>query len=293
MNRKILGILVATLLIATAVLPVVGTMNNKKINLMTSLNTESVADVPVWEIGDSWTYNEHYNQFWYKSDGTPSLVWYHNCTSTCTVIDDTGDTYTVKLTSENNEGSLIIGPYRLKFTPFTKLTQELEHRKTDLAYVRVFHQERGPVIWLIGKIGVPIPAYYSDVEEEFFAPAWELIPFPLTAGKTGTFPSFTSTGNIKMSLYFGLIKLIDGDWSDFEIPARDYICEMASITVPAGTYDAYNISTDMGSAQNFSYSYYVPQVGSYAKYSAHSELDDSGKPVKNYEHELVSTNYKP
>jgi len=37
-----------TLLIATAVLPVVGTMNNKKINLMTSLNTESVSIDTVW-----------------------------------------------------------------------------------------------------------------------------------------------------------------------------------------------------------------------------------------------------
>ena len=98
---------------------------------------------------------------------------------------------------------------------------------------------------------------------------------------------------MKMSLYFGLIKLIDGDWSDFEYPARDYICEMASITVPAGTYDAYNISRDMGSAQNFSYTYYVPEVGFHAKYFAHSELDDSGKPVMNCKHELVSTTYTP
>ena len=68
---------------------------------------------------------------------------------------------------------------------------------------------------------------------------------------------------------------------------------MANITVPAGTYDAYNISTDMGSVQNFSYSYYVPEVGFIAKYSTHLELDDSGKPVRDWEHELISTTYTP
>ncbi|MCK4348186.1 MAG: hypothetical protein KAW47_06180, partial [Thermoplasmatales archaeon] len=192
--------------------------------------------------------------------------------------------------TKNNEGSLIFGPYRLKFTPFYRIIQEIEYRKTDLAYEHIFTQEKGFVFWLIGNIGFPIPAYYSDIWDNSFTPAYEFLPFPLTAGKTGTFPSYTQTGHETLALYFGLIKLADYDFS-FETPAKDYICEMASINVPAGTYEAYNISTDEGSAQNFSYVYYVPQVGFYAKYSAHSELDDSGKPVMNYEHELVSTTY--
>lgn len=289
MKTKIIGILVCMLLIATMAMPISALNKTYEIEPEPISNEE---DVPVWEVGDSWTYNEHYNEFAYLDDGTPDLVWYHNCTSTYTITDDTGDTYTVKLTSENNEGSLIIGRFRLKYTPLTKLTQELEHRKTDLAYNRIFHQERGLVFWLIGKIGIPIPAYYSVATEASYAPAQELTPFPLTAGKTGTFPSYTSTGHQKMSLYFGLIKLSDSDFS-YNVPAHDYICEMASITVPAGIYDAYNISTDMGSAQNFSYSYYVPEVGYIAKFSTHLELDGSGKPVMNYEHELVSTTYTP
>lgn len=287
MKKKMIGIFVCMLLIATAI---VSATSVKEENIET---TSYDVDVPVWKVGDSWTYNERYNQFGYREDGSLGLVWYLNCTSTVTVIDDTGDTYSLKLKSKNIEGRLNVGPYRLKFTPFTKLTQELVHRKTDLAYVRVFHQERGLVLWLIGRIGIPIPAYYNDVEESSYTPANEIIPFPLTAGKNGTFSSFMSSGYIKSSLFFGLIKLVWGEWSDFENPATDYTCEMANINVPAGNYDAYNISTDMGSAQNFSYIYYVPEVGSYAKYSAHSELDDSGKPVANFEHELVSTTYTP
>jgi hypothetical protein len=68
---------------------------------------------------------------------------------------------------------------------------------------------------------------------------------------------------------------------------------MDSITVPAGTFDAYKISRDMGSEQNYSYLYYVPEAGFYAKISSHLEKDDSGKTVLNYEHELVSTTYEP
>jgi uncharacterized membrane protein len=101
-----------------------------------------------------------------------------------------------------------------------------------------------------------------------------------------------NSGHEKISLYFGLIKITDYDFS-FEVPAKDYTCEIESINVPAGTYETYNISTDEGSAQNFSYLYYVPQVGSYVKWFSHHELDDSGKPVSNYRFELVSTTYEP
>ncbi len=285
MKKKIVGILVCMLLIATAV-PAVGILNIKK---QSNGTTSYEADVPVWEVGDSWTYNEHYNEFAYKNDGTILLAWYHNCTSTYTVTDTTGDSYKVKLTSKNNEGSLIVGSIRLKYTPFTKLTQELEHRKTDLAYKGYIHQEKGFVFWLLGKIGFPIPAYFSLVTEASYSPAHELIPFPLTAGKNGTFSSYTTTGHQKMSLY--LIKFSDSNFS-YNISVQDYNCEMTNITVPAGTYEAYNISTDIGGAQNFSYLYYVPEIGYSVKFSR-LELDNSGKLVLNYEHELVSTNYSP
>ncbi len=257
----------------------------------TSSLVDDSADVPVWEIGDSWVFNEHYNEFAYNNDGTIVASWSHNCTSTYTVIDDTGDTYKVELTSENNEGSTIMGKIRLRHTQFTKLTQVLEHRKTDLAYVRIFHQVKGPAFWLIGNIGIPIPVQYSLDAEWTCEPANELFPFPITQGKTGTFSSFTNIGHQNVSLFFGLIKLGDADFS-YDISAKDYVCEMESITIPAGTYDAFNISTDEGSEQNYSYLYYVPEVGFYAKISSYLE-DDSGRTVLNYQHELVSTTYTP
>ena len=58
---------------------VVSTTNfNVKIGIQT---VASAVDVPVWEIGDSWTYNEKYNQIWYDTNGDIYLNWFHNCTS--------------------------------------------------------------------------------------------------------------------------------------------------------------------------------------------------------------------
>jgi len=288
MKNKIVGIVILMLVATTVV-------SATNINVKKDIQpTTSGADVPVWKVGDSWTYNEQYHQIWYDTNGNISYIWYHNCTSTYSVTADTGDNYTVKLTSKNNEGSLTIGAYRLKFTPFTKLTQEMQFRKTDLAYVNIFkNQEKGLVIWLLGKISLPIPAQYSDTWESILTPQ-VFIPFPLTAGITGTLPRYTATGHEKMSLYWGLIKFIDSDYS-FDYPALNYTCEMANITVPAGTYDAYNVSTDVyfGSSHNYSWTYYVPQIGFYAKQSIHNDWGATGKPTGIYEFDLVSTTYKP
>jgi len=288
MRNKIVGIVILMLVATTVV-------SATKINVNETIQSTSVGeDVPIWETGDSWVYNEQYHQIWYKADGNISFTYYHNCTSTITVTDDTGDHYTVKLTSKNNEGSLTIGKlYRLKFTPLTKLTQEMQFRKTDLAYVNTFkNQEKGPVIWLLGKIGLPIPAQYSDVYETTLTPN-VFLPFPLTAGTTGVLPSYTAAGHEKMSLYWGLIKFIDGDYS-YDFPPMNYTCEMTGITVPAGPYDSYNVSTDIyfGSSHNFTWTYYVPEIGFYAKQLYRSDWSDTGKLHDYYNSELVSTTYK-
>ena len=69
---------------------------------------------------------------------------------------------------------------------------------------------------------------------------------------------------------------------------------MANITVPAGNYDAYNISTDVyfGSAHNYTRAYYVPEVGYYAKWTSRHDWNASGMPAQIQEFNLVSTTYE-
>jgi hypothetical protein len=286
MNKKIIGIVVLMLVTTTVVSAT--NINVKK----TIKQTSAGIDAPVWEKGDSWTYNEQYHQIFYNKNGDIYYTWFHNCTCTYTVIADTEESYTLKMTSKNNEGSLTFGLFRLKFTPFVKFTQEIQCRKTDLGYINCSNQEKGPAFWLLGKIGLPIPTQYSDTWEVSFTPAWIYLPFPFTAGTNGILPGYNETGQEKMGLYWGLIKFFDVDFSN-NVAACNYTCEMADISVPAGNYNAYNISTDeyFGSSHNYTRLYYVPDLGYIAKNIEHLELDDSGKPLWDYKVELKSTTY--
>jgi hypothetical protein len=254
---------------------------------------EPSVDVPVWEVRDSWTYNEHHLNHLYKADGTLWYLWYHNCTSTYNVTDTTGDNYTVKMTSTNNEGRVTIGSFHLKFTKYTKFTREFKLRKTDLALVSGSWQEKGPVFWLLFNI-VPIPAQYTDAWELIYSIPDVELPFPLIAGTCGSLPNASMTGHEKCSLYWGLITLYN--WPDIYGYSGDqnYTCEMANITVPAGTYDTYNVSKestyDLGHASTWSY--YVPEVGWMGKQIIDAS-DFNGKPGYIIKSELVSTTYTP
>jgi hypothetical protein len=289
MKNKIVGIVILMLVATTVV-------SATNINVKKDIQpTASSVDVPVWKKGDSWTYESHEIRYKYDSNGTLWYTLYHNCTSTFTVTDDVGDNYTVKMTSTNNTGRVTIGSFRLKFTPLTKLSGEWVYRKTDLACLRESEREKGFAFWLIGNIGFPIPTQYMHTIEWINTPAWVYLPFPMTAGTPGTIPGYSFTYQEKCYLYWGLVKLFDWPVQSYTDSPHGYNCEMANITVPAGTYDAYNISVEFsyGLGHYTSWRYYVPEVGSYAKTYTNADWDTSGNPGTIYEDELVSFNYTP
>jgi len=286
MKNKIVAIVIL-MLVATTVVSATN-MNVKEKIQPTSVG----ADVPILAVGDSWTYNERYINRGYTENGTVWMLWYHNCTSTYTVTDDNGDNYTVKFTSTKNKGQLIWGTMRLKFTPFTKLTGEVILRKTDLAYVSDSYTEKGFVFTLIW-FGLPFPAQFSDIWGHSYTPPGIVFPFPLIAGTNGTLPNSSYMGHEKISLYWGLIKMFDGDLSGY-FGEQNYTCEMANITVPAGTYDTYNVSAESTPYGGYSssWSYYAPEAGWFVKQYIYNE-DENGRPGWIFECELVNTTYTP
>jgi hypothetical protein len=251
-------------------------------------------DVPVWKKGDSWTYDFHRTEYRYNG----STLWFtefFNCTATLTVIDDTGDYYTIKLTTKNNEGRADIGSYRLKFTTLTKLTDELKYQKTDLAQTQEVWQTKGPVFWLLGSIGLPIPAQYNSHGQQTITPSHLTLPFPLAAGASGTLPGYSYTIQEKCALYWGLITLFDNPENTYSISPTPYLCEMANVTVPAGTYNTYNVSVDfpIGTQGHYSWwQYYVPEVGNTVKWSIDS-FASTKKPYAFITAELIDYNYTP
>ncbi len=69
------------------------------------------------------------------------------------------------------------------------------------------------------------------------------------------------------------------------IPNAFFCLNTENITIPAGTYEAYNITLFGGQAQ----CYYAPTAGNIVKILAHLEEIDPN--VKNIKIELLSTNY--
>jgi len=198
------------------------------------------------------------------------------------------------MTSANDEGRVTIGSFHFKFTKYTKFTRELTLRKSDLASVSESAQEKGLVFLLIGNI-IPIPAQYTDAWGGTNSPPDVMLPFPFNAGSYGIFPNVTYTGHEKCTLYWGLITMYN--WPEVlgYTGEQNYTCEMANITVPAGTYDAYNVSAEAtyGLGHSSRWSYYVPEVGWLAKQTINSDQDPSGHPGFIFESELVSTTYTP
>jgi hypothetical protein len=181
----------------------------------------------------------------------------------------------------------------LKFTPLTKLSGEWVYRKTDLACLRESEQEKGFAFWLIGNI-LPIPTQFMHMREWIFTPAWKYLPFPLTAGTNGTEPGCQFTYQEKCYLYWGLFKLFDWPAQSYTQSPRHYHCEMANITVPAGPYNAYNVSVEstFGLGHSIYWSYYAPEAGWFVKQYVYNE-DEFGRPGWIYKCDLVSTTYTP
>ncbi len=288
MKKKIIGIFVCMLLTTTVV-------SATNINVKNDVQkAASGVDVPVWTVGDSWTYNEQYVNHLYNLNGALVYLWIHNCTSTYTVNDATGDNYKLEMSSTNNEGQVMIGKYHFKFTKSTMLTGELSLRKTDLGTVSRSVQEKGLVYWLIGNT-ISIPAQYNDAWEGSYSPPDVTLPFPLAAGTNGALPNVSYTGHEKCSIYWGLFTLYNWPEVIGWTGEQNYMCEMADITVPAGNYDAYNVSIEQtygDGTQGIVRSYYVPEVGWMAKQI--SDIPDfNGEPGFIFKSELVSTTYSP
>lgn len=254
----------------------------------------SLVDVPIWVVGDSWTYQEQYSNHGYSKTGVLLNVWYHNCTSTYEVTDATGDTYTVKMTSTDNEGYQLWRWLQWKYTPRAKLTGEFILRKNNLASIRYFHMEKGLVFYGIGKIRPFFPGQFYDKWTVYYSPYCVVLPFPLMAGTNGTLANFSWEVH-ENSSFFGFIPgLCDNEYPPGYSGIQNYTCDIANLSVPAGTYETYNVTIGYTGSKGCTSvsSYYSPEVGWYVEHSYNYE-SIIGRPGYSYKCQVVSTTYTP
>jgi len=289
MKKQIVGIVVL-MLVATTVVSATNGLNVKE-NIQPK---PCGANAPVYKVGDSWTYTWHETDYKYLKNHTRWYTLYHNCTITMTITAVSDTNYTEKWTSTNNEGRAIISKYRFKFTPYTKYTGEDIFRKSDLAVWSETQQEKGLAFWLMGNLGFPMPVRFLQVFNVVFKEPWPYLPFPLNASTHGNLLGGSQTWNEKCTLDW-IIKLFDWPVVNYTWGPIPYNVEMANVTVPAGTYNAYNVSVDVtyGLGHQHQWRYYAPEVGNEVKYYSTTDWDDLGNPGEIITTELVSTTYTP
>ncbi len=274
------------LLIATMAIPI------SAINKEYEIEPEPVlkdADVPVWTVGDSWTY-----EMLYHESGDKNESFYYDVIGEITyeVIDDSGDIYKLKGTGANFSLSLTVGNLKFKPTRFFKAGTELEIRKSDLALVFWHQFTKGLYLPYIGKLPLPIPIQLEAFKKTTFSPPWSIMPFPLYDGKNGTLNSVDFEEEFRSQMYWGLIKLSDGN-NTWGFSGLDYTCNEEQVTVPAGTYTAYNVSAEYPDWDWFR-SFYCEEVGNSVKQLIH--IDYGGSEHVTYYHmelDLISTTYTP
>ena len=293
MRKKIVGIFVCTLLIVTLAIPI--SAMNKDVKLENKA-ISIVADVPTWEVGDSWTYNTHtYTAA--SANITDDMVADTTGELIFEVVDDTGDIYKLEGLVKPIHGIIDLpGNIDMRMTRFSSCKYTLEIQKTNLSLVKYGAKTKGIVLLTLGPIPLPIPIqlqFYQTVE---FKPMWEILPFPLFDGKTGNYKNILLIQESKLSMFWGLIPIFSRNSSHANVGNGPYECNEDTITVEAGTYDVFNISciVDYGpNVQDRFFSNYAEDVGNIVHGLYHLDYGATGNTYFLMELELKSTTYVP
>jgi hypothetical protein len=290
MRKKIVGIFVSMLLIATIAIPI------SAINKEYEHNPISTgADVPIWEVGDSWTYNmELYIAA--SQNVTDDMVADVSGELIYEVVEDSGDTY--KLTGKMRPFKGIVdlpGNIDMKVTRLSSYSSNLEIQKTDLSLINHYYSMKGIVLLTLGPIPLPIPIQIHHSRMSEFNPVFNITPFPLNDGDSGVFADSLVTEETETSMFWGLIPYIqkEVEWRTGDV---EYNCTFESITVPAGTYDVYNVTGDLfyeEDGHDMYRSYYAEEIGNVVKSITQIEFLNTGETYYYMELELKSTTYEP
>jgi hypothetical protein len=248
-------------------------------------------DAPEWQVGNSWTYTVNNLTINYNVSGQKVLVNGRIDDFTWTVTDISGSTYytvnfTGKLTASYDlKISSVSGNIQLKGTfkkTFTRLKGTILFTKSDLQVHDVTMEVKGLTVATIGPLKIPLPLLFKVTAHGGFSDDFPLLDFPLTSNKYWSLPNIDITmqanaGGILGIIQFPISFTTQYSWTPFAFHCQD----KRDVTVPAGTFSAYKISSLLG--DYFEY-YYAPDVGNIIKINA--TLQNGAVSA-----ELIATNY--
>lgn len=260
--------------------------------------SETVALIDLWMTNDKWTFTIDEININLSQNGQSFALQASIENLVFTVADDSGDYFRLNFRGKIagtfdaqiiSDGSPITISGRI--LRFTTIYGTILFGKADLGIKEIDADIIGML--LIDNhplpISIPLPAPGRIALKIDFDSPYTFLDFPFYVGKTSDFPSASVSfeASIK-SIYLFILHLIDSSIPQsisFEdtvaFPALPFVCvDEREITVEAGTYTAYEISSG-----DFLKYYYAPAVGNIIKFSA--QLEDFFE----IRGELKSTNY--
>jgi hypothetical protein len=246
------------------------------------------ADVPIWEVGDSWIYKWEQRV---RSDLNETMAYTTTCDLIYTVVDDSDGYYTLEGIGESASTIGNIGKLGLKNSRIYTSTYDLVLKQSDLSVSSAHLYAKGIMFIVLGSIVIPFPIQVAVWRNSEFSPHRQIFPFPLYDGKNGSVPSVLTTEDWGTTMFWGLIEADVGNnswWS----AAHNYTCMADQTTVPAGTYDVYNVtwSSDFGNKLIFHYNSTVGNIVKSSVVMFHGAYHDWWMIQKQ---ELISTTYTP
>lgn len=305
-------------------------------------------DVPVWQVGDTWTYDiDNIDYSFHETEGRDIDLKFNTEDLTLTVTDVQSDTYITEVSTSNAniEADIYFDYYdeehekplntsiKLKNIGlqgqiiFTKATLAIKNVELNINLDIIENLDGLPISFnfppfiekLLTKIKLP-----AEIQVQVsFDPALTFLDFPLETGKSWGMPATAITlrvdGEIRSiwlrlaNLFNNIFHFIPDDLAkylpvidigdilqDFGIPSLINIDTpgletffrkplfssrtMKSVSVPAGTYDSYQVLFASGIGEI----YYSPQAENFIKIS--TPLNDYCPIVQNINIALKSTN---
>jgi hypothetical protein len=329
MKRKITGIFICIILLTSMCTLITPAAQQKQKNTNQQPLATSQEDVPVWEIGNQWTYtiddiDLHFNSI-------SGIIDMHLSMDQLPLTVDTMDetTYTLSFTTALSGNAYINmnlgdGPIDMTITfSNLKLQGDMNFEKTTLGitgisgvfdgrfWVKINEQPYLPLPWLPT---LPVKLKVSEFTTELSTSLTPL-KFPLNDSMLWNLSSTNVTVNgIAQSPWFYLILLINSIYpilppeiamllpvvniqealttigipTPLTLPMIEgafYCLTTEPVTVPAGTYNAYNITILNGTAN----CYYAPEVGNIIKLTGN--LEELIPFITNINMELADTTY--
>jgi hypothetical protein len=259
---------------------------SQKTNTQTTLFDDNV---PEWQVGNSWTYTMNNftinynvdNQIIYLNGKIDDFTWTVTNTSDSTyyLVTFTGKltaTYNVDITSFSGklQVSGALKPTRTKFTG------TLQFSKSDLQIHHFTAEIKGFSRAIIAPLTFPLPIPFKFIAESDMSDDFPLFDFPLSTDKLWNMPQLDVTIHANAGGIFGIIQTPITFETQYNWMLWAFHChEKQSVTVPAGTFNAYRISSLFGSYFDY---YYAPEVGNLIKLDAQLQYGQAAAELKSY-----------